>query len=449
MKYTQQQVKNQTEITRNIDGKPVTFIRFKAVLRYSAPNPNFREAPTKGEADTRTASQKRRTIWKEVSRRLEVPKVTDGRKQAENARRISEAVEEYRAQMEAEAEQTDGAKKPVTTYIANYIALRSRVSVNGMRKLEDSTALDYSKVLRKLSPDFDHITMAEVTPKFIKDWYRSQLEKGVSVHAVRKCHRLLSVAFRYAFKQEDIDVNPMERVDSPATEKKEADSLSRDDMRMVTAKLESMEPTPVVVAAYIGLHAGLRCAEVCALRWRDIDFEAGTITIRKAIGFRKGGAYEKSRTKSGKSRTVDFDSEHMAEILASRKNLMLAQRDNITTDFQELFVVGDVDGNFANPTTISRQWTVLTKQWNLTSVSGGKANFHLLRHSYITAALEAGANLKDVSANAGHASVAMTGDVYATALRKGKRKAAQAAGDFMRPKADAPVLPLAHTGTEG
>ena len=449
MKYTQTQVKNRVEVTRNVDGRKTTFIRFKAVLRYSEANPNYLEPPAKGENDTRTASQKRRTVWKEVSRRLEVPKVTDNRRKGENEKRISEAVEKYRAEMEAEAKQTDGAKKTVTAYIADLIALRSRVSVNGMRKLEDSTALDYKKVARKLSPDFDKVTVAEVTPKLIKGWYSKQLEGGASVHAVRKVHRLLSMAFRYAYKQEDIPSNPMERVDSPDVDKKEADSLSHDDMREVTAKLEGMEPTPVVAAAYLALHAGLRASEACALRWRDVDFEAGCITVRKAIGFREGGAYEKERTKTGKSRTVDFDSPHMADMLRARKRRMLAERDNITINFEDLFVVGDVDGSFAKPVTISRQWTALTKEWNLKSAAGGKANFHLLRHSYITAALEGGANLKDVSANAGHASVAMTGDVYATALRKGKRKAAQAAGDYMRPKKEKEILELRPTGTLG
>lgn len=358
------------------------------------------------------------------------------------------ALQEWRDEMEDEAKRSDGAKKSVVEYATECIELRSRHSIYGMRKLEDSTTLDYNKVLKKLSPAFDSLSIAEVTPKFVNDWYVQQMEDGASVHAIRKCHRLLSMVFGVAFRREDIDVNPMARVDAPEATKKEADSLTHDDMRLITKKLEGMEPTPVVVAAYIGLHAGLRCAEVCALRWRDVDFEAGTITVRKAIGYRKGGAYEKDRTKTGKSRTVDFDSEHMADVLMARRKRMLAERDNITTDFQDLFVVGDVSGDFAKPTVVSRHWTEMAKEWGLVSANGGKCNFHLLRHSYITAALEAGANLKDVAANAGHASTAMTADTYATALRKGKRKAAQAAGDYMRPKKkEADVLPLDKTGT--
>ena len=343
-------------------------------------------------------------------------------------------LQKWRDEMEDAAKLGDGARMIVKNYITECIDLRSRVSIRGFKKLEDSTALDYKKVLRKLSPDFDNITIAEVTSKFVNDWYEKQLKDGVSEHAVRKCHRLLSMAFRYAFKKGDIPSNPMELVDPPEVDKKEVDSLTQDDMRDVTAKLESMEPTPVVVAAYIGLHAGLRCAEVCALRWRDIDFRSQTITVSRSIGYRAGGAYEKSRTKTGKSRTIGFDSPHMADVLMARKKRMLAERDNIATDFQDLFVVGSADGDYAKPNTISRHWTALTREWGLKSSNGGKCNFQMLRHSYRTAALEAGGNLKDVSENAGHASVAMTGDVYAKALNKGKREAAQAAGEFMRPR---------------
>ena len=56
-KYTQAQAKRRREVER--DGK--TYIKFLGVLRYSIPNPDYVEKP-EGK-DTRTAAQKRRTVW--------------------------------------------------------------------------------------------------------------------------------------------------------------------------------------------------------------------------------------------------------------------------------------------------------------------------------------------------------------------------------------------------
>ena len=78
-KYTQMQAKRRKEIERETgetlkNGKPkkATYIRFLGVLRYSEPNPDYREKP-KGE-DTRTANQRRRSVWHEVTKTLEVEK---------------------------------------------------------------------------------------------------------------------------------------------------------------------------------------------------------------------------------------------------------------------------------------------------------------------------------------------------------------------------------------
>ena len=48
---------------------------------------------------------------------------------------------------------------------------------------------------------------------------------------------------------------------------------------------EDVEPRKV--AAYLCLHMGLMLSEVSALRWRDIDLKAGTVSIAHIIGDRK------------------------------------------------------------------------------------------------------------------------------------------------------------------
>lgn len=442
-KYTQMQAKNRREVTR--DGN--TYVQFRGVLRYPVPNPQYVEKP-EGK-DTRTAMQKRKTVYKEVSKTLEAEKVTTNkgrgakeRNEQQTEANISAELEKWRDMLEAEESKPDAAKRTVIDYAKAYIELRERVQVNGMKRLEASTALDYRKSLKRLEGGFSKMAMGDVTTKYVRDWERKQLEKGVSVYQVRKCHRLLHLLFENAYNEEEVDANPVARVTPPSMPKKEPNSLTQEGMQFVTAQLESMVPTPEVTAAYLGLHAGLRCAEACALKWSDIDFKQGTITVRGSIGVAKGGSYYKG-TKTGKPRVVDFDAEQMAVMLKKRRDLMLEQRDNLITDFDGLYVCGNAAGGWGVPTVISRQWATLSNSWGLVGTSGERVNFHALRHSFVTAQLATGSSVRDVADNAGHSSTQMTVDTYASALRKGKKNAALKSGEYMRPKAEATIHKLA------
>lgn len=425
---------------------------WKGVIKYREPNPDHLPKP-EGE-DTRTPSQKRAEVWRQKATMLRTYVDKKGAEHDVRTKSQAErALQQWREKMEKESDAGAGAEKTVPQFVAEYIAMRETRPVGRHAVIEESTALDYRKKATMLEPTFTNVRMGDVTSAMIEDWEDGLFDSGKSATMVHKAHALLAMVFKYARSRRIIAENPFEYLDAPATEKHgEAESLTREDMQLVTMRLEGMEPTPVVVAAYIALHAGLRCGEVCALRWRDVDFAGGSITVRKAIGYKRGGAYEKDRTKTGMVRVVDFDTDHMADLLRARHELMF--RDAAPVDDSEYFVLGGADGSYARPTTVSRQWTALAKGWGLTSNAGGKANFHLLRHSFVTAQLMAGTDIKTVASNAGHASAYMTANTYASAQREGKRDAAHKSGAFMRPdeatkEPQGEIVDLLPTGTDG
>ena len=402
---------------REVKGKDGKRRAFKGVLK-------FKDAEGKWRQIAKTFGQEVRTK-KEAKKALDV----------------------WHEEMEAEAGRPAEAKVSLFEYAEAYIAMRERIQLDGMRKLERSTSLDYRKSLARLD-GIGEVPLCDITTKQVRAWEREQLEKGVSVYQVRKCHRLLHLVCEHAFREEDIDANPVARVTPPSMPKKEPNSLTQEGMQFVTAQLESMQPTEVVIASYLALHAGLRCAEACALQWGDVDFAEGTITVRGSIGVGKGGSYRKG-TKTGKVRVVDFDTPNMEVMLKKRRSLMLEQRGNTISGFESVYVCGGIDGGWAVPTVISRQWAGLSNAWGLIGTAGERANFHCLRHSYVTAQLATGSSVRDVADNAGHASTQMTVDTYASALRAGKKDAAHKSGAYMRPKADAQVIAFSRTGTEG
>lgn len=450
----QKQMSSFIRETKTREGKSYSPKRWQLVVKVAEKNPAY-------VPDTRDEDSRHEYIGRGKNRHLNPAYVPDGRAAGEKRETVwvqktkaftgtkskaTVALSEFVDEVKAKAGASDTAKQSVIDYTTAYIDLRERVQLDGMKKLEASTATDYRKSCARLEGSFSEVSMGEVTTKFVRNWERKALEDGMSVYQVRKCHRLLHLVFEHAYREEELSSNPVSLVTPPSAPKKEPNSLTQEGMRFVTAQLEAMQPTPVVTAAYIALHAGLRCAECCALTWGDIDFEAQTITVRGSIGVAKGGSYKKG-TKTGKVRVVDFDSEHMANLLKARRSAMLADRDSVATDFDKLYVCGSVDGAYANPTNISREWSALSKGWGLVGTTGEDIHFHSLRHSFVTAQLSSGSSVRDVADNAGHSSTQMTVDTYASALRKGKKDAAAKSGAYMRPT-DAEVLTFRKTGTE-
>lgn len=417
--------------------------RWKCVLEYRADNPEFVERPADG-ADNRTARQKRRVVWKSVAKTFGAEVRT---KTQANAAAIA-----WKEQMEAEASTSKhSARVTVAEYIEQYIATREAAGA-----IEASTARDYRHSAKRLSGTLSEVPFLELTTDAAQAWEIAELKRGISATVVGKVHRLLVSVCKWAVKRKDIAESPMDNVEPPKRPKSKPNSMTQEQMRFMTATLSAMEPTPLVVGAFLGLHSALRASECCALRWRCVDFEAGRIRIEQSVGVGDGGSYLKTPKTDSSLRDVPIDNA-LADMLRRRHEHMARQLAEagvvpIGFDFGELFVLGDVSGGFMNPTTLSRQWHALADGYGLIGTQGRRVVFHDLRHSAITAAVEAGADIANIAALAGHSNVAVTLNTYASATEAGKRRAAQAVGDYMQPT-DVPMgVTIAHdfarTGTE-
>ena len=99
-------------------------------------------------------------------------------------------------------------------------------------------------------------------------------------------------------------------------------------------------------------HTGMRRGELLGLRWRDIDLDAATVTVRRSAGLIRakgeGAAVIEGPTKSGKPRVVDLDPATVAVLRAWKRErgtlaLVLAKDDAL--------VFGDIKGITASPST--------------------------------------------------------------------------------------------------
>ena len=146
--------------------------------------------------------------------------------------------------------------------------------------------------------------MAEVRPGHIVDflhWRRThqtdgkKASKPMSARSLAKDRTTLHRVFGLAEGLEVIPSNPVAKVESPKGDAREPLILDPDQWENL---LKACRDRPMLQTYVLVLgEAGLRCeSEALWLRWQDLDFEGGFLTVE---GARKG-----VRTKSGKSRKV-------------------------------------------------------------------------------------------------------------------------------------------------
>lgn len=164
---------------------------------------------------------------------------------------------------------------------------------------------------------------------------------------------------------------------------------------------------------------GMRRGEVVALQWRDLDFKAGRISIRRAADSARRG--KTKLPKSGRSRVIDADAKLMSELKAFK-----AARGAIALDLARpnSFIFGDDSGILKNPQFASKAWARRMKQARKVYAELPEIGVHGLRHTHATLLFQLGEQPKVVSERLGHSTISITMDIYQSVLPSMQRAAA-------------------------
>jgi len=231
---------------------------------------------------------------------------------------------------------------------------------------------------------------------------------GLAPRTVHHHHRVLFQALRQAVRWRIIVHNPAADVDAPKVEATEILIL---DHNQVPVLLAATKTTRLHVPTILALNTGMRRGEVLGLRWPDIDLDGAGLTVNQALEQTKAGLrFKPPKSRSGRRRialsplTVEALRRHKLAQGKERLALGLGKND-------AGLVFTTLDGDTINPRTFSKEFARIVKRAGLAGVT-----FHALRHTHLTQLLRDGVNPKVVSERAGHASVAITLDLYAHVL---------------------------------
>lgn len=249
--------------------------------------------------------------------------------------------------------------------------------------------------------------MAKLTPAHLNRFYRGLADAGASPRMVRYCHAILHRALKLAVKWRLASYNPAANVDPPAVPKKEMQTLDGDGIRRLLAAAQGDRLYPLWLLA---VATGMRRGEFCALRWEDVDFDAGAVVVRRSLVM-VGNKPTIQEPKTARSKRRVRLPESCVQALKTWRHEQKKERLAHGDGYEDSgFVFTQRDGKPLRPDLLTgRYFPRLLAKAGLPET----LRLHDLRHSHATALLQAGMPAKVIAERLGHYSTAFTMDTYA------------------------------------
>ena len=294
------------------------------------------------------------------------------------------------------------------------------------QSLSENTRSSYRMFLdRHILPAIGDYLLAEVTPAMLSKLLLDFQKDGYSHASAVKLYNVLNGVFDMALMDDSISVNPMLKVKRPVRSKDETpkdESEKAYTVEEVRRILACLENEPLKWRAYIRLliDTGMRRGEACAIRWEDIDFQAGTIAIRRNLQYTAAKGVFETSPKNGKARVVDVG----AETLSLLRRLRQEQAAAVISPYA---FTQDGSSEPMFPQSPTRYFKKFGDKY-------GIADFHphKLRHTMASIAITNGADVVSVSARLGHSDTAVTLRMYSHANEESIRKAGDTYRDALK-----------------
>lgn len=238
---------------------------------------------------------------------------------------------------------------------------------------------------------------------------------------------LIRRIFEYAKVMKQIKTNPMNDVIIPKKRKtlddtdKPVNFYTKEQLRTFLETLKEHAPYQMYVAFRVLAFTGMRKGELAALKWSDVDFENGTISINKTVAFNNVGKFHIQTPKTRKSiRTISIDDTTLNALKTWKNKLrkeLFKQGQNI--DKGDGFIFHTQKGNFIIK-YIDKFLPSFLKKYNLPPIKP-----HGFRHTHASLLFESGASIKEVQDRLGHENIKTTMDIYTHVTESAREKTAE------------------------
>lgn len=230
----------------------------------------------------------------------------------------------------------------------------------------------------------------------------------------RKILAVFKTALRYILRGSSEYARIIEAVRLPKAAPKSVEVFSLREQRQIERAVHAGWDNRTA-GILLCFYTGLRLGELCALKWSDVDLEAGIMKISRTVSRVKSFQESGSKTELLLGTPKSHKSARSIPLPGFLLDLMAELRER--TDSGENYILSN-SGTPMEPRACQKLFKRILKQAGVK-----ERKFHTIRHTFATRALELGVDIKTLSEILGHSSVSITLNIYAHSLFEQKRLA--------------------------
>jgi integrase len=282
------------------------------------------------------------------------------------------------------------------------------------RSRRTSTVLNYESVLEGyILPKFGPKEAGTVRKADIRAWLAELLEAGKSVELVNRVIRVFkTVLFHGVVDLEVLERNVLlrfkqyERTEASPGRRVNRAAFSEDEVRALLSAARPHERALIGLLCFTGMRPG----ECYALRWSDVDLEAGCVRICRTWDWR-GKTFTPPKTAAG-NRTAALSAWVVNELTGHQER---------TEEKGEALIFATRTGRPMSPSNVRRDiWSKLVKRADVRPL-----DMYSLRHTFATFGRVAGESAFNVAHAMGHSRSTLVDQVYAHSLQSGMASVAE------------------------
>lgn len=253
-----------------------------------------------------------------------------------------------------------------------------------------------------LIKDLGEYELEELKPNVLQDFLLKKIDDHYSTNTIKGIVSVLKQALRLAITLEFVDKEYCSNLKMPSSEEKEISVFTKKEQQVIESfclKHKKRNYIGIVICLYTGIRLG----ELLALTWDDIDFNSNLLTINKT-------SY--SAKVDGKTQIiVDKPKTKKSNRVMPLPNQLVKLLKIIKKESNSKYVITTRNSGMVGNRSYQRTFKFILKKVNVPY-----RNFHSLRHTFATNAIELGMDVKTLAEILGHTNAMITLNRYSHSL---------------------------------